>query len=110
MFKSPFSQILVFVLSITLFSCGEKASDEIYSGKLEELIVGTIVLEKDNETKYIYDLRTVPGEEDWVILPTSLPGNKGTVLKFYNLNSGKKFQEILIPSEGPESLKGGMSA
>lgn len=70
-------------------------------------MAGTFVLQKDNETKYIYDLRTVPGKEDWVILPSSLPDKRGIVFKFYDVKASIKFQEIFIPFDGPESLKGG---
>lgn len=104
----PFSQILFLVVSITMFSCGEKASEEIYSGKLEELVVGEWVFHKDSETSIIQNLKTIPLHDDVVILTSGLADNSGLVIKFFDITTSKKTHQIKIPYEGPQSIKGGM--
>lgn len=108
MVKSPFSQILLFVVSITLFSCGEKASDGIYVGKLEELAIEDWIFYKDIETPNIQYLKTIPDKDDVVILTSGLSDNSGMVIKFYDILTSKKTHHIKIPYEGPQSIKSGM--
>jgi hypothetical protein len=38
--------ILLFAILLFTFSCAEKNSEEIYQGKLEELIVGDLILKR----------------------------------------------------------------
>jgi hypothetical protein len=108
MLKNSFSYILLFVVSITLFSCGEKAFDEIYTGKLEDLVVEDWVFYKDLVSPNIQYLKTIPDHDDVVILTSGLSDNSGLVIKFYDNRTSKKLHQIKIPYEGPQSIKGGM--
>jgi hypothetical protein len=107
MLKNFFFHILYIVVLISAFSCQEKASEEIQSGKLEELIEGELTFIKDYETKYIHNLRTVPVNEDWLFLTSGLPNFKGIAIKFFEFGTNEKILEVLIPNEGPDALKGG---
>ena len=53
MLQKSFPRILLFILLLMTFSCGEKPSEEIYSGKLEELMDGELIIIKDSLTKNI---------------------------------------------------------
>jgi hypothetical protein len=88
-------------------SCGQKNEEEFYVGKLDELIVGSFKLEKDSTTKYIDNIRTLPEDDQVIYIQQALPRYRGTAVKFFNLNSQKNAHQIIIPNEGPESLKGG---
>lgn len=107
MLKKSFSQILLCVVLYLMFSCGEKPSEEIYPGKLEELIDEEYTFIKDYETKYIHNLRTVPDKEDWLFLTSGLPNYKGIIIKFFELGTNEKVLDVMIPNEGPDALKGG---
>ncbi|TXE12137.1 hypothetical protein [Algoriphagus aquimarinus] len=94
-----------------IFSCDEKGSEEIYQGKLQELIVGDFSLEKDSLTKYIFNIRVVEDNSQEYISFTK-PANirKEWVFALISTISGKEAGRIEIPTEGPESMRGGIHA
>ncbi|MCS4436123.1 DUF4221 domain-containing protein [Aquiflexum gelatinilyticum] len=103
MLKNSFSYILLFVVSITLFSCGEKASDEIYVGKLEELVAGDLLVKKDSLTKNIEVKQVIHHQGiDFII---SLADRERTI-QYYSIQTGEKVKEIKLPFDGPDSFKG----
>jgi hypothetical protein len=95
-------------LLIIIVACSPKAEEEkVYQGKLEELIIGDFVLEKDDETKDMYDLQVM--EDDGVELiyyKNADIKNKLIIYKFHEVFSGKLKQQMVIPWEGPDALKG----
>jgi hypothetical protein len=103
MLKNAFSQILIFVVSITLFSCVEKASDGMYVGKLEELVVGELILKKNSLTKNIEVKQAIHHQGvDFII---SLADRERTI-QYYSIQTGEKVKEIKLPFDGPNSFKG----
>ncbi|MBS9525019.1 hypothetical protein KI659_13450 [Litoribacter alkaliphilus] len=94
------------------FACSPKPEEtEINQGKLEELIVGDFVLEKDLETKYIYDIQVI--EEDdvkMVFYKNPISAKKATIYNFHEVYTGKLKYQVAIPWEGPDALKGGATA
>lgn len=54
--------LYLLLFTLIIFSCIDKGAEEIYQGKLEELIVGGFSLEKDSLTKYIFNIRVIEGD------------------------------------------------
>ncbi|MDR7129441.1 hypothetical protein J2X69_001778 [Algoriphagus sp. 4150] len=101
---------LLFLLCFVFinFSCTEKSPEEIYQGKLEELIIGDLVLEKNSLTKEFTNLTVVEDSENEYLVYTRRAGSdKGTAYVFLNLLTAKVEHEVVIPSEGPDAMKGG---
>ena len=85
------------------FSCGEKPSEEIYSGKLEELVIGELIVIKDSLTKNIEIKQTINHQGiDYIV---SLADRERTI-QYYSIQTGEKVKEIQLPFDGPNSFKG----
>jgi hypothetical protein len=94
---------LYLITVVFLFSCGEKGNEEIYQGKLEELIVGELILKKDSLTKGIEVKQAINHQNiDYVV---SLADRERTI-QYYSVQTGEKVKEIKLPSDGPDSFKG----
>ncbi|MCE7055776.1 DUF4221 domain-containing protein [Algoriphagus sp. AGSA1] len=88
--------LLRLLLIVLIFSCAEKEDEEIYQGKLEELIVGEISLIKDSLTSVI-DIKQILVIDD-VEYPVS--GDKQNV-KIYSLETGRVIHDFQLPLIGP---------
>ena len=90
-------------LTALFFACSEKSNDEIYQGKLEELIVGDLIIKKDSLTKGI-EVRQVINHEghDYVV---SLADRERTI-QYYSIHSGDKVKEVKLPFDGPNGFRG----
>jgi hypothetical protein len=86
-----------------LFSCGEKTTEEIYGGKLDELIVGELILKKDSLTKNIEVKQTInlQGIDNVISL-----ADRERTIQYYSILTGEKEKEIKFPFDGPNSFKG----
>jgi hypothetical protein len=97
-------KIYLYLLAfISLFSCAEKASDTIYQGKLEELIVGDLIIKKDSLTKGIEVKQAIYYQDIDIIV--SLADRERTI-QYYSVQSGEKVKEVKLPLDGPNSFKG----
>ena len=93
---------------ISVLSCAEKETEEIYQGKLEELIIGELTLKKDSLTRDFSNLKIVRDTADeYLIYSRFDPSSKKNVFSFFNPRTFKVEHEIKIDSEGPNSMKGG---
>ena len=91
-----------------IFSCSEKSNEEIYQGKLEELLLEDFSLEKDSLNKGFFNLRIVSDSgKEYLVYPRSARSVKGTSYIFLNLKTSEIEHEITIPSEGPDAMNGG---
>jgi hypothetical protein len=103
MLKNPFSQILLWVVLMILFSCREKTAEKIYVGKLEELVAGELLIKKDSLTKNIEVKQVIHHQGiDFII---SLADRERTI-QYYSIQTGEKEKEIKLPFDGPNSFKG----
>ncbi len=94
---------------LLLISCSEKVSKNIYQGKLEELIVGDFSIEKDSLTQSIHNIRVVnDGENEFIVTTASARQFKGWAFVFRSTETGEEVNRIEIPTDGPESMKGGI--
>lgn len=92
-----------------LLSCGADKEEEIYQGKLEELIVGDFTFYKDSLTSIVSRVRTLEeGNREFLVTTTNARNTKGRAIVFSSPESGKEINRVEIPREGPESLKGGI--
>lgn len=97
--------LLIAVLFFT-FSCAEKSSDEIYQGKLEELIVGEFVLKKDSLTKGFNGLEVLSeGKKEFLVYQSYTKEFRS--FNFFNMERFEVEHQIQIPNEGPNAMKGG---
>jgi hypothetical protein len=95
--------ILLFAILLFTFSCAEKNSEEIYQGKLEELIVGDLILKKDSLTKGIEVKQAINHQNiDYIV---SLADRERTI-QYYSVQSGEKVKEVKLPFDRPNSFKG----
>ena len=98
----------VLFLTLIIFSCTEKDNNEIYQGKLEELLLEDFSLEKDSTTRYFNNIRVVGGSNGEHIVYTKAASKfEGLAIVFVSPITGKEVDRIEIPTEGPESMKGG---
>lgn len=95
-------------LAFITFSCTQKGAEEIYQGKLEQLIVGDFAIEKDSVTKYIFNIQVVKDYSHEYISFTTANAHKEYVFVLISKTTGKEIGRIQIPSEGPESMRGGI--
>jgi len=97
------------ILSVIVFSISCSSSDlqtfEFKQGKLDEISEGFFALEKNEETQYIYVTQTLQIDGNTIVV-----SSYNDRLQFYDSNSGKLIKEITFDKEGPNALKGGMSA
>jgi hypothetical protein len=94
-----------FCFVIIIFSCAEKDLEEIYQGKLEELIVGDFALQKDSVTKYISNIRVVENNtQEYISFNKPANIRKDLVFALISPITGKEVDRIEIPQEGPESM------
>ena len=99
--------VLRLVLIGLVFSCAEKGSKEVYQGKLEELFVGDFSLEKDASTRYISNIQVIKdGTEELISFAKRANRKKDLVFALISSTTGKEVYQIVIPTEGPESMKG----
>lgn len=99
--------LLLILTLFFIFSCAEKNSPEIYQGRLEELIVGDFALIKDHDTKGFYSLKSIAKDgEEWIVYLSGATKFNGRAINFADTKSGEKIDQIQIPSDGPNSLKG----
>jgi hypothetical protein len=96
---------------ISVLACSEKEPQEIYQGKLEELIVGDFSLIKDSLTRGFYSLRVVKeGDSEFILYTKSASKFKGWAFVFASTQTGKEVRRVEIPKEGPNSMNGGFFA
>ncbi|MEB2781152.1 hypothetical protein U3A58_12180 [Algoriphagus sp. C2-6-M1] len=101
-------KLYLLFLIILLLSCAEKNAEEIYQGKLQELLLEDFSLEKDSLTRLFIDLRVLTDSgKEYLVYPRSARSVKGTSFVFVNLQTSKEEHEIIIPSEGPDAMNGG---
>lgn len=95
-------------LLIIIVACSpQQDNNKIYQGKLEDLIIGGFVLEKDDETKDMYDLQVMEDAgTEMIYFKNSNMNKKVTTYKFHDVSSGKLIHQMPIPWEGPDALKG----
>jgi len=90
-------KIYLYLLAfISLFSCAEKASDTIYQGKLEELIVGDFSLMKDSLTKRIEINQILMIDNIEYLVSRDLQN-----VKIYSLESGQVIHDYQLTLDGP---------
>lgn len=100
--------VFLVIFCCLLFSCGAEKEEEICQGKLEELIVGDFTFYKDSLTKTVDGITVVKdGGEEYVFTTTRALQFRGWAFVFSNLETGKELKRIEIPTEGPNSMKGG---
>ncbi|PZX48429.1 hypothetical protein [Algoriphagus chordae] len=99
---------LLFV-TFMIISCAEKGAEEIYQGKLEELLLEDFSLEKDSLTTGFWNLKVIKDAgKDYLVYSRSARKFKGWGFVFLNPQTGKEEHLIEIPIEGPNSMKGGI--
>jgi hypothetical protein len=103
MFNNFYFHILYIVVLISAFSCQEKASGEMQSGNLDELIIGELTIQKDSLTMNI-EIKGVASHQNNEYL-ISLADRERTI-QYYSIRSGEKVKEINLPDDGPNSFKG----
>jgi hypothetical protein len=102
------NRFVLLILFLAL-ACSEKKPQEIYQGKLEELIVGDFGLIKDSLTKNFWNLRIVTeGDSEFILYTKSASKFKGWAFIFASTQTGKEVRRIEIPTEGPEAIKAGV--
>ncbi|WP_057940399.1 hypothetical protein [Algoriphagus resistens] len=103
-------RILLPLLSIGLFfSCVEKRDEEIYQGKLEELLLEDFSLEKDSLTTGFFNLKAInDAGKEYLVYNRSARKVEGWGVVFLNPLTGKEEHVVEIPMEGPNSMKGGI--
>jgi len=102
------NRFVLLILFLAL-ACSEKKPQEIYQGKLEELIVGDFGLIKDSLTKNFWNLRIVTeGDSEFILYTKSASKFKGWAFIFASIQTGKEVRRIEIPTEGPEAIKAGV--
>lgn len=96
------------VLLASLIACGgsKEGDSNVYQGLLTELIAGDYIFYKDHQTAYIHNIRTVPEDDQIIYLSSGLPDFSGLAVKFFDLNDNEQIHQIVLPNEGPESIKG----
>jgi hypothetical protein len=97
----------VLLASLIAFGSSKEEDSDVYQGLLTELIAGDYVFYKDYHTAYIHSIRTVPGDDHIIYLSSGLPDYSGRAVKFFDLNDNEQIHQIVLPNEGPESIKGG---
>lgn len=103
-------KLYLLFLIVLFFSCAEKSNDEIYQGKLEELLLEDFGLEKDSLTRGFGNLKVVTNEgKEYLVYSRSARKFKGWGFVFLNSQTGKEDQVVEIPIEGPNSMKSGVS-
>jgi hypothetical protein len=104
--KKTFTFLLVLIV---LFSCSTAPSEKIYQGKLEELIVGDFSLHLDSLTKSVYNPRVIKdGKKELILTTKSAIKFKGWAFVFSDPKTGLEVDRVEIPTEGPQSMKGGI--
>ena len=104
-------KLFTFLALISVLACSEREPQEIYQGKLEELIVGDFPLIKDSLTGGFYSLRVVKeGDSEFILYTKSASKFKGWAFVFASTQTGKEVRRVEIPREGPNSMNGGFSA
>jgi hypothetical protein len=103
MLQKYFPRILLALVLLMTFSCGEKPSEKIYSGKLEELMDGELIIIKDSLTKNIEAIQIINYQDNDFIV--SLADRERTI-QYYSIQTGEKVKEIKLPFDGPNSFKG----
>lgn len=94
---------------IIFFSCSTAPSEKIYQGKLEELIVGDFSLHLDSLTKGVYNPQVIKdGEKELILTTKSATKFKGWAFVFSDPSTGMEVDRVEIPTEGPQSMKGGI--
>jgi hypothetical protein len=94
---------------IILFSCSKSTLEKIYQGKLDELIVGDFSLHLDSITKGVYNPRVIKeGEKELILTTKSANKFKGWAFVFSDPSTGMEVDRVEIPTEGPQSMKGGI--
>ncbi|MEB2776940.1 hypothetical protein SYJ56_16610 [Algoriphagus sp. D3-2-R+10] len=105
--RKLYFRLLLFGL---IFSCSQKGEDEIYQGKIEELLLDDFSLEKDSLTRGFGNLNVIhEGGKDYLIYSRSARKFKGYGFVFLNAQTGKEEHVVEIPFEGPNSMKGGVA-
>jgi hypothetical protein len=103
--------ILLIAVLLFAFSCAEKNSKEIYQGKLNELLLEDFSLEKDSLTRAFGNLNVIhEAGNDYLVYSRSARKFKGYGFVFLNPKNGEEEYIVEIPIEGPNSMKGGISA
>lgn len=107
--REGISSFIGTVLLASLIACGgsKEGGSNVYQGLLTELIAGDYIFYKDYHTAYIHNIRIVPGDDQIIYLSTGLPDYSGLAVKFFDLNDNEQIHQIVLPNEGPESIKGG---
>lgn len=101
---------ILVVFCCMLLSCGAEKTEEIYQGKLDELIVGEFTFYKDTLTKYVNGIKAVKeGGQEYILTTSRARQFKGWAFVFSNPVTGKEVKRVEIPNEGPNSMKGGIS-
>jgi hypothetical protein len=104
--KKTYSFLLALII---LFSCSKAPSGKIYQGKLEELIIGDFSLYLDSLTKGVYNPRVIKdGNEELILTTKSANKFKGWAFVFSDPSTGMEVDRVEIPTEGPQSMKGGI--
>jgi len=103
MSKKSFPQILISCVSILIFSCVDRSSNDMHLGSLDELIIGELTIQKDSLTKNIEVNGVVSHQHEEFLI--SLADRERTI-QYYSLQTGKKVKEIKLPFDGPNSFKG----
>lgn len=103
MSKKSFPQILVSCVSILIFSCVDRPSNDLHLGSLDELISGGLTIQKDSLTKNIEVNGVVSHQHEEFLV--SLADRERTI-QYYSLHTGEKVKEIKLPDDGPNSFKG----
>lgn len=94
---------------IIFFSCSTAPSEKIYQGKLQEIIVGDFSLHLDSVTKGVYNPRVIKdGEKELILTTKSATKFKGWAFVFSDPSTGMEVDRVEIPTEGPQSMKGGI--
>lgn len=95
---------------VIIFSCSEKESEDIYQGKLEELLLEDFSLVKDSLTRAFSNLKVInEAGKDYLVYFRSARSFKGWAFVFLNSKTGREERVVEIPIEGPNSMKGGVA-
>lgn len=99
--------LIVGVGFLALFGACSGQHEEIHTGKLGELIVGTYSFERDVTTSYFSSFRSWDYDgRDLVVFETNSPErNSGVRVSVVDLGTHDVLARWDIPREGPESMK-----